>query len=69
MSVEQLQAFQAAIVALESAKAKSARLRKEVSYAENRAARAEAETAKLEKSVEELKRAAGAPGLPAKKTA
>jgi seryl-tRNA synthetase len=55
MSLEQIAAFQTAIVALEAAKAKAARLRKEVGYAENRAKRAETDAEKLAAEVEKLK--------------
>jgi hypothetical protein len=62
MSLEQIAAFQAAIVALEAAKAKAARLRKEVGYAENRAKRAEEEAAKLAATVEAAKAEAAKAG-------
>jgi hypothetical protein len=63
MSQAQLDAFQAAVVALEVARNKAAKLRKEVGYAENRAKRAEEEAAKLNAQVEAMKKPA-APAAP-----
>jgi predicted nucleic acid-binding Zn-ribbon protein len=58
MSADQMNAFQAAVVELEAARGKATRLRKEVGYAENRAKRAEADLAELDKKVEALKKTA-----------
>jgi hypothetical protein len=68
VSQSQLDAFQTAVVALEVAKNKATKLRKEVGYSENRAKRAEEEVAKLEGELAALKKAASAPPPPAQQS-